>query len=224
MVGTLFRAALARFGVPILATTSGLRKQIIVGYRPSRRCWPADTEGDSMHKCSDGIPLRDPEGPLSAWELLLLAAAWALPFFAGFGVLFYVLGGALALTVTLLVEAAVVVATLLWVRWKTRALPTGPVLAGILCPHGVQLTDPASEGRLLTWSDIEDLPIIRAGRRAVAVVRPARSAGRTGLPQASRLVEHRAVPDDPSWLWLGFLPLFRTGRVRAAVEIWRSGR
>ncbi|GAA4977361.1 hypothetical protein [Actinoplanes utahensis] len=175
-----------------------------------------------MHECSDGIPLRDPQGPLPPWWGFVLAVVLALPPFAGFPQLFHLMGGAVALTVTLLVEAAIVVATVAWFRRKIRDLPAGPFLAGILCPHGVQLTDPVSAGRLLTWPEIGDLQAVRAGLRTVVVVRPARSAGRTGLPPASRLVGHRAVPDDPAWLWLGFLLPFRVGRVRAAVETWRA--
>ncbi|GIE78106.1 hypothetical protein Aph02nite_40560 [Actinoplanes philippinensis] len=174
-----------------------------------------------MHECADGIALWDPKSSWLGEIFLAVGAAFMAAVFWSAANVANSLFGPLGLTIVLVVEAAILIHQ---VRRVVRAyrLDDPPRVAGILCPHGVQLTDPASEGRMLAWPEIAGLEIVRAGPRTVAVVRLARWDDRTGLPQASRLAPHPAVPDDPGWLWLGFVPWFKAGRVRAAVASWRA--
>lgn len=116
-----------------------------------------------------------------------------------------------------------------------RPLIPGPSLAATLCPHGVRLNNAADHGRLIAWSGIADLEVVRAGRHPVVITRLARAgdrpsgvvwqaeeAARTGLPPAARFVGHSDLPGDPAWLWLGFTGRNQAEHIRDVVEAWRA--
>jgi hypothetical protein len=95
-----------------------------------------------------------------------------------------------------------------------------------LCPHGVGLRFPGREGQLLAWSQVRDIGVfpVASGSRSPAVVAAllVANADQIGMPSVRRLVNARALPEDPDWVWLGRVPAARTAALTATIAGWRG--